>query len=215
MTMKLLFSAVRPCGLVRQIISGKVFPVTPASSTLIAQRLNHTDTSGSEKKKDARAIALSRLKDYVNLTKDISSTPAAPLALGLSGLIPFLYPPLSMMSQGAFDSSLMFAHLTYGATILSFIGGLRWGYCLSASSKTPPNWLYLGYSVTPQLTGWAALLMPTTPGVLTLIIALTLSAVADISMPGYPSWFISMRVILTTGAVLSLILSLCCSVMLK
>ena len=208
--MKLLLSAVRPCGLFRHAVCGKVIP---ASSVSLAQRLNHKDSASD--KKVTKAVSLFRLKNYFNLTKDISSTPAAPLALGFSGLIPFLCPPLSMMSAGAFDSNLMFMHLTYGATILSFIGGLRWGYCLSASSKTPPNWLYLGYSVAPQLTGWASLLMPTTPGVLTLIIGLTLCAVADVSMPGYPPWFISMRVILTTGAVLSLLLSLGCSMMLR
>ena len=166
--MKLLLSAVRLNGPANRLLTGHLKPETFAFSGPLAQRLTHggNDTAGD--KKLTKFKALTHLKDYLKLTKDIGSSPAAPMALGLSGLLPFFYPPLSMISSGAFDSSLVFMHLTYGATILSFIGGLRWGYCLSASSKTPPNWLYLGYSVSPQLVGWASLLMPTTAGILTV-----------------------------------------------
>ena len=224
--MTLLFSSMCTLRLAKRAVRQTILPssyitslsVTSTSLNSTPKRLTQTATGsgGNESgKKPAKTIALSQIKNYFQLTKDIGSTPAAPLALGFSGLIPFFYPPVAMLSAGVFDPTLTFAHLTYGATILSFIGGLRWGYCLSPSSKTPPSWLYLGYSVAPQLAGWASLLMPTSLGVLTVITGLVACAAADVTMPGYPSWFVSMRVILTTGAVISLILSLWCAMMLK
>ena len=216
--MALLNSSLSTLRLAQQAVGPRtsnifISRVVTYMSPITAKRLTHSE-SGSEKKL-TKTAAIAQLKNYVQLTKDISSTPAAPLALGFSGLIPFFYPPLAMMSSGAFSSSLMFMHMAYGATILSFIGGLRWGYCLSPSSKTPPSWLYMGYSVMPQLVGWAALMMPTTLGIFTVASGLVACAIADITMPGYPSWFVSMRVILTTGAVVSLLLSFWCVLMLR
>jgi len=160
------------------------------------------------------SISVKGLRSFAGLTRDVSSTPAAPLVLGFSGLLPFLYPPVSMISSGALSGDLVFAHMAYGATILSFIGGLRWGYCMSPASLTSPNWLYLGYSVSPQLIGWSSLLMPESLGILTLIGGLVGCAIIDVKMAGYPAWFLSLRVILTTGAIISLVLTLTCMLLL-
>lgn len=135
-----------------------------------------------------------------------SPTPA--LALGFSGLVPFVAAPVYMATTGIFDPDVAQAQLCYGATILSFLGGIRWGLTLPDGSSQPPNWHNLGYSVTPPLIAWLGLLAPQSVGVVTVIAGLGLAGYMDLAMWGYPTWFKGMRFCLTFVAVLSLWTSL-------
>jgi len=135
--------------------------------------------------------------------------PPPALGLGLAGLIPFMAAPAYMYNAGVFLPSIATAQLTYGATILSFLGGVRWGLLASGSPLLPPTWSQYSWSVTPSLVAWVALLIPNQPAATTLCVAgLTTALVLDMKQQGYPDWFRGLRLILTLGALLSLLCSL-------
>jgi len=136
-------------------------------------------------------------------------SPAPALGLGLAGLIPFVAAPAYMYNAGVFLPSIATAQLTYGATILSFLGGVRWGLLASGGPHLPPSWSQYSWSVTPSLVAWVALLIPNQPAATTLCAAgLTTALVLDLKQQGYPDWFRGLRLILTLGAVVSLLCSL-------
>ena len=112
--------------------------------------------------------------------------------------------PAYMMTTGIYEAELAQAQLFYGASILSFLGGVRWGLTLSEGTTQPPDWHNLGYSVTPSLVAWLGLLAPHSVGVLTVMGGLGLAGYMDMAMWGYPGWFKGMRFCLTFVAVLSL-----------
>ena len=137
-----------------------------------------------------------------------SPTPA--LTLGLAGLIPFVSVPLYIAMTGTFSASLAFAQAAYGASILSFLGGVRWGFSVaeSSSSSTSVTWRDLGYSVTPSLIAWGSLLLPPYLCTMPVAFGLLFTAYSDVVMGGYPTWFKGLRLLLTFVAVLSLNLTL-------
>ncbi|XP_053394055.1 uncharacterized protein LOC123525206 [Mercenaria mercenaria] len=149
---------------------------------------------------DRKQTALSVIKDL----KHLKSSPFPALVIGGSGLIPFIAAPLYMGMTGSFIASLAYSQVAYGAVILSFVGAVRWGMALSEDGIVRPNWVNLGYSVTPSLIAWVALMMPTTLALSTLILGLGGAAYMDIMLYGYPSWFKAMRFLLTLTAILSL-----------
>jgi len=114
-----------------------------------------------------------------------------------------------MYNAGVFLPSIATAQLTYGATILSFLGGVRWGLLASGGPHLPPSWSQYSWSVTPSLIAWAALLIPNQAAATTFCAAgLTIALVLDLKQQGYPDWFRGLRLILTLGAVVSLLCSL-------
>lgn len=134
----------------------------------------------------------------------VRHSPKPALALGFSGLVPFVAIPAYMMSTGIYEAELAQAQLFYGASILSFLGGVRWGLTLPEGSSQPPNWHNLGYSVVPSLVAWLGLLAPHSFGMLTVMGGLGVAGYLDLAMWGYPEWFKGMRFCLTFIAVLSL-----------
>lgn len=128
----------------------------------------------------------------------------AALVLGFAGLIPFVAAPTYIISTGLYLPSVAYAQLAYGASILSFIGGVRWGLTLPQGSTQSPDWHNLGYSVMPSLIAWATLLASPTVGFLSVMGGLALTGYMDIAMWGYPNWFKGLRFCLTFVAILSL-----------
>ncbi|KAK3089431.1 hypothetical protein FSP39_003555 [Pinctada imbricata] len=147
--------------------------------------------------------------------KDLKSSPLPALALGFSGLIPFAAAPAFMIYQQAFYSSIAFAQVAYGASILSFLGGVRWGFTLPEQSALQPNWTNMAISVMPSLVAWVGLLLPTPYSLLTVMTGLAAVGYYDIVTWGYPTWFKGLRFVLTFVAVLSLWTSFMCQYMLK
>ncbi|XP_072172971.1 transmembrane protein 69-like isoform X2 [Diadema setosum] len=133
---------------------------------------------------------------------ELWSAPTPAIALGLSGLVPFAVPAAYSIISMSCGPNIAFAQVAYGATILSFLGGVRWGYALAPSQV--PSWLSLGYSVTPSLIAWMGLLMPIQAGLFCIISGLALAGVVDTYFTGFPSWFRSLRFFLTVFAVLSI-----------
>lgn len=94
------------------------------------------------------------------------------LLLGLLGLIPFLVTAyLASAWQSPADGRALIALIAYGAVILSFLGGVHWGFALMEppaslaglapppSSRDPAHKPRLVLGVVPSLLGWVALLV--------------------------------------------------------
>lgn len=139
--------------------------------------------------------------------KDLGKSPKPALVLGFAGLIPFVTPTLFMAVIEGYCPTLAYAQLAYGASIVSFLGGARWGFALPESSPAKPDWLNLANSVVPSMFAWMSLLMSDiSPGVITVIMGLGISLHYDLSLlPTYPSWFKALRAILTIVAFFSLL----------
>ncbi|KAL5252417.1 hypothetical protein ACHWQZ_G015253 [Mnemiopsis leidyi] len=131
--------------------------------------------------------------------------PLPALTLGASGLIPFFAPPLYMIyNNWIFCSDGEFMHLAYSASILSFLGGVRWGLTLPTGAKEIPNWRNLTYSVTPSLLAWTGVLLHCPLGYVPITVGLLGAGVIDVVWAGYPPWFKILRTILTVGALTSI-----------
>ena len=64
----------------------------------------------------------------ISVLSDLRCLPQGPgpaLCLGVAGLIPFVSAPLYMANSGYFLPDIATAQLAYGASILSFLGGVR------------------------------------------------------------------------------------------
>ncbi|XP_061587291.1 transmembrane protein 69-like [Cololabis saira] len=140
--------------------------------------------------------------------KALGQAPKPALYLGFSGLLPFLAAPLLMAATQAFYPEVAYAQVVYGASIVSFLGGARWGFALPPGSPAQPDWMNLGNSVVPSLVAWLALLCKDniTEGALIVVMGLGLSLHYDLTLlPGYPAWFKAMRTVLTLVATFSLV----------
>lgn len=165
-------------------------------------RLCHGDSQGISERGDT--------KDGFSL-RALTQAPKPALYLGFSGLIPFLSAPLLMAATQSFYPEVAYAQLVYGASIVSFLGGARWGFAIPDSSPALPDWKNLGNSVVPSLLAWLALLCRdnVAEGALVVIMGLGLSLHYDLTLlPGYPAWFKAMRTILTLVATFSLVATL-------
>lgn len=147
--------------------------------------------------------------------------PRPALVLGIAGLIPFyasavvlVVSSLSLWSADAeaLDGvtpagAALIGFVVYGASILSFLGGIRWGLALR---DTPVRTMALVYSVTPSIAGWAAaagaLMATVHTGALApvgaIFAALFLGQYLwdrQADRDGAPIWYPRLRFILTVG----------------
>jgi len=163
-------------------------------------------TSNSRRSIKTSQADLSNSVTILSDLRNITSSPPPALALGVAGLIPFVSAPLYMYNAGFFLPSIATAQLTYGATILAFLGGVRWGFLVKEESS---SWGQYTWSVTPSLLAWVALLVPNMMVSYTTIISgLVAAFIMDIKHGGYPAWFRGLRFLLTFCAAVSLITSM-------
>ena len=141
-----------------------------------------------------------------------SQIPSAALLLGLAGLIPF--------AAGAASQGVALPLLTpepglkliiaYGAIILSFLGGIRWGTAIGPYDSRRQG-LEFTASVLGSLAGLAAIFIPPVPALTLLISGFLMQGLWDVTSVEagrLPSWFGKLRMLLTAGAVISLIAAL-------
>jgi hypothetical protein len=93
------------------------------------------------------------------------------LLLGLLGLIPFLVCGyLACAWRDPADGRALFALIAYGAVILSFLGGVHWGFALAEqpgalaalpvpAAERSAEKARIGLGVLPSLLGWIAVLV--------------------------------------------------------
>ena len=124
--------------------------------------------------------------------------PGSARLLGYSGVIPFaICAALFAWGNPEWQPLVLEAFLVYGAVILSFIGGIRWGAAISGGRVRRGQ---LVMSVLPSL--WAAtfLLLPNEQNALIgLMTGFLLLGMADWARPalGMPAWMRPLRARLT------------------
>ncbi len=141
--------------------------------------------------------------------------PVAPLVLGLGGLLPFFwgvatawFPALGQWTATAIGPRFVgpYIQLAYGTVILSFMSGALWGFATRATGAVAATGYAL--SVIPAL--WAFFLVGGGP-----VSAATYLALGFVGILGLdamfvaqglaPRWWMTLRLILTAGVVLSLL----------
>lgn len=132
-----------------------------------------------------------------------ASIPPAARWLGFTGLLPFLAAAVAVRFP-ALPVPATAALIAYGAVILSFLGGIRWGLAMGAPD---PAW-WLGISVLPSLLGWIALLLPAAAGLVLLAGGFVAMLLADFRLPDAPDWYPRLRLPLSCGAIACLLLGL-------
>lgn len=168
-------------------------PLSDKSRSSVAS--DDTDSRTSTKPKDNGSLA---------------NVPTIVKALGYGGAIPFwafsptvaAHLPLEVL-VGPLASNPGTMQIAYGATIISFLGGVHWG--LAMTSLTPVRLLGQRYvwSVVPCLLAWpsVALPVPEAAGLQAVILGLVYVADKDWAKRGLlPPWYMTLRARLTTLA---------------
>ena len=127
--------------------------------------------------------------------------------LGLGGVLPLVLGAIWAWILGGGDTAdwVLHAVATYGAVILSFLGGIHWGLALRDVDADRNRYIV---SVVPALLAWMALLLPLGPGIALLAVCFVGQLIVDLLRLELPSWFRNLRALLTLLVVAALILSL-------
>ena len=131
--------------------------------------------------------------------------------LGGLGAVPFLGLAIAAhFVDSAHRMLVAHALLTYGAVILSFLGGVHWGLAVGSNSSSDHRQFVarLALSVLPSLAGWTALLATETTGLLILATALAAMLWVDLraTQAGHaPPWYPKLRIPLTCVVVAALL----------
>lgn len=140
--------------------------------------------------------------------------PATAAWLGGLGLVPFAALSIAcLVLTSAWKTAAVNGLLTYGAVILSFLGGIHWGAAMTKSIVHPTHSVdpgRLGISVVPSLVGWAALLIDARYGLVVLAIGFVGNVLLDrrLTRQGLvPPWYPRLRQPLTMIVVATLILA--------
>lgn len=125
---------------------------------------------------------------------------SAAWALSLGGFIPFgvLAAVLILVgNQAPLFSSFLDIFKIWSVLILSFLGGIRWGFAIS---YPPFDIKSLVLSVVPSIIGWAAILLPDMYCVLVLLLLFCIHGAWDsffVNAGKAPPWFGTIRIVLT------------------
>jgi hypothetical protein len=134
----------------------------------------------------------------------LARIPRSVLVYGLLGLIPFLAPPLISLVTPAHGGILGLVSLIYGALILSFLGGARWG---QEVARPEPRAGVITLAMLPTLAGFGLLLATSVDRpaqLLAMAMLLGLHFFWDAGSQGLPGWYPRLRLILTAGAITGL-----------
>lgn len=141
---------------------------------------------------------------------NLSGSTAA-FGLALAGALPFVFGTLVQfvpLIPASYAYLTLPAVLWYGAVILSFLGGIRWGLALRVVNSGQRARL-MALSVVPSLLGWFALFLPAEYALIALILGFSGQGAWDVwtvEHSGAPPWFTTLRLVLTLIVVSCLIL---------
>jgi Protein of unknown function (DUF3429) len=143
-----------------------------------------------------------------NATDDDRTMPKAALALGLGGTMPFIVCAIAIAANihiPLLDNPVS-ALVTYAAVILSFLGGIRWGFALRMNDTALQARAFL-LSVGPSIAAWLLLLPPAPMALVVMPVLFVLIGIADQTMGavGAPAWYMRLRLLLTVIVTLSLL----------
>jgi len=130
---------------------------------------------------------------------------------GLAGLLPFVAGALlcwvqitiPIVPDGLTGSFIL---LSYGAVILSFLGGIRWGVAMQNGGMIS-NWAIVAWAMMPSLLAWFAIMQSSIIGLPILMLGLVLQLTIDYRSTQAqitPPWFLTLRTLLTLGAIASI-----------
>lgn len=99
------------------------------------------------------------------------------LRLGYAGLIPFVAGALlTWLVRPDAHPYVTLALSAYAAVIVSFLGGIHWGFAMRRAEAVP---VLLGWGVTPSLLAWVGVMMPPYAGLVLLGAALVVCYLVD------------------------------------
>ena len=129
--------------------------------------------------------------------------------LGYGGALPFLCGAIAASQEMAvLGLSSAYFLLSYGAVILSFLGGLHWGRVItSLNSNGRSDAIWLIWSVCPSLLGWVTLLLPVKVGAVVLSLCFLAALQIDQKLfreQIWPAWMRPLRLNLSLIAIASL-----------
>lgn len=139
-------------------------------------------------------------------------TPKGPWVLGLCGLMPFFGALAGgQLAPSPYNGVATTIFFSYGAIILSFLGGTRWGFEIG-SRPEGPGFFTLVFSIIPSLVGLvAAVSQYVSPllGLGLLMAGFVLTWLWDYATSGgstrrWPLWYRPLRTVLTLGAVIAI-----------
>ena len=142
--------------------------------------------------------------------------PAAPLLLGLAGLIPFLWGAATLISGELAGWGIQtlgprfvgpFVLLNYGQIILAFMSGVLWGF----ATKSDGEQAAINYALSTLPALWVFFTVgagPTSSGIYLIagFVALLGLDVTFVRQGLAPDWWMRLRILLTTIVVACLIL---------
>lgn len=179
-----------------------------SSFPVCMSKTQYYHTSPCSFKKQKQEVLPSRPPKTITYLPD---SPKPALYIILAGLIPFIAPPLVMVMTKSYIPILAFTQMAYGASFLSFLGGIRWGFTLSEGSPAKPDFLNLANSTAPVVFSWFAFLISDrlSEAIVTVIIGLgTALHIELFLLPHYPNWFKALRIVVTLVAFLSFVITL-------
>ncbi|XP_044530136.1 transmembrane protein 69 [Gracilinanus agilis] len=141
----------------------------------------------------------------------LPDTPKPALYVALTGLIPFVAPPLFMMMTDTYVPVLAFTQMAYGASFLSFLGGVRWGFTLPEDSPAKPDLMNLACSGAPLVFSWYAFLISEglPEAIVMVIMGFGVALHNEVFLlPHYPNWFKALRIVVTLVAFFSFVATL-------
>jgi len=140
--------------------------------------------------------------------------PRAPLLLGLAGLLPFIWGAATLVSPqiGGWGAKVLgpslvgpIAILSYGTVILSFMSGVLWGF----ATKTHGSRAAVGYALSTLPALWAFFIAGAQPAVWAIYLIAGFVGLLLLDWSFWrqdlaPEWWMRLRLLLTTVAVICL-----------
>lgn len=127
-----------------------------------------------------------------------NTIPLSALVLGIGGLVPFVALALTSLADAPVPRSWsLSAFVVYAATILAFLGGIRWGGAVNLVKSRRRE---LVISVLPSLWAAGSLLLPAwSHSLVALFIGFLAVGLADwrLPSPAMPPWMPPLRSALT------------------
>lgn len=132
--------------------------------------------------------------------------PAPALALGLAGLLPFLYGAGATLAPGLAIEGWPGRGVleVYGVVILAFMAGCLWGF---GAKHGADLWRWLGLSVIPAIALFFGVIIGDSDLVIVLLFAFPAVLVFDLAFVAggvAPDWWAPLRVLLTAVVTLCL-----------
>lgn len=115
--------------------------------------------------------------------------------LGLGALVPFIVLASCLwLVAPVWQPSFAHALLCWGAVMLAFTGAVHCGAGVESGEDPARSWQYL-YSIFPAILAWVVLLCSPGAGYFLLFAGLVAGFMVDRHV--FPSWYVTLRAILT------------------